>query len=320
MKVLITGASGFVGTHLTEYYTKHHAKEDLHCITFGGPGTLAKFIPDSQIYELDLLKKEKVVEIVKSVKPDIVIHLAALAAVGKSFKDPQMVLKNNILIAVNLLEAIRKYSKKAKVLLIGSADEYGLIAASEVPIKENTPLRPTSPYSVSKITVDFLGLQYFLAYKIKIIRLRPFNHIGEGQGLGFAVSDFAKQIIETEMKKRKEVRVGNLAAIRDFTDVKDIVEAYYLALKKCTPGEVYNVGSGKGVRMQDLLNILISKAKGDIRVEVDPKLYRPVDIESVVADSSKFQNTTGWKPSIPLDVTLERVLNYWRKRIKKENE
>jgi len=314
MNILITGATGFVGTHLIELYIKDRKSKNLHCVTFGESRTLQQVIPKEQCYEIDLTQPEKVYELVEKVKPQEVVHLAAMAAVGESFLDPQKVLQNNILTSVNILEAVRRHARKATVLLIGSADEYGLVKPEE-PIHEAIPLRPTSPYAVSKVAVDYLGLQYVLAHKLRIVRLRPFNHIGECQGEGFAVADFAKQIVEAELKKRNVIKVGNLSAVRDFTDVKDMVEAYRLALAKCVPGEVYNVGSGKGVRMQDLLNLMLKQATREIRVEVDPRKYRPVDVESVVADPTKFMRQTGWRPKIPLENTLTRVLNYWRKRL-----
>jgi len=320
MKILITGASGFAGTHLTEYYTRQYRGVKLYCTTYGGYGDIDRYVPEKHIFQINLLDQEKVADVVKRTKPDRIVHLAALASVGESFLRPQEVLENNILITLNILESARTYARRSRVLLIGSADEYGMVNPSQVPINENVPLRPTSPYAVSKVTVDYLGQQYFLAYKLPVIRLRPFNHIGEYQNPGFVVADFAKQIVEAEHDPKKVMKVGNLSAIRDYTDVKDMVRAYDLALMKCVPGEIYNVGSGRGVRTQDLLNIMLAKARREIRVEVDPKRYRPVDVEAVIADSSKFRRQTGWKPSIPLEVTLDRVLNYWRKKLMQETK
>lgn len=315
MNILITGASGFVGTHLVESLAKAEKPATIHCVTFRGHNLLADFITKKNIYELDLFDGKKIDQLVQAIKPDQVVHLAALAAVGESFKNPKKVLENNIIISLNLLEAVKKYAKKAAVLFIGSADEYGKVRSDQVPIDEQTELKPTSPYAVSKVAVDYLGLQYFLAYKLRIIRLRPFNQIGEYQGLGFVVSDFAKQIVEAELDKEKTIKVGNLDAVRDFTDVKDMVKAYSLALKKCKPGEVYNVGSGNGISIKQVLDILLSKAKRKITVEVDKSKYRPVDAKSIVADSTKFRKVTGWKPTIPLEETLERVINYWRRKL-----
>ena len=314
MNFLITGASGFAGTHLVQYIGRRKGTK-LFGMVYESYGELDKYIPESQLVKINLLDRDKVMEVVKHTKPEMIVHLAAMAAVGESFLRPQEVLENNILISLNILEAAKTYARRARVLMIGSADEYGLVEQNQVPINETAPLRPTSPYAVSKVAVDYLGLQYHLAYKLPVIRLRPFNHIGEYQSPGFVVADFAKQIGEAEIDPKKVVKVGNLSAIRDYTDVKDMVRAYDLALAKCIPGEIYNVGSGKGIRTQDLLNLMLTKARREIRVEVDPKRYRPVDVEAVVADAGKFQKQTGWKPTIPLEVTLDRVLNYWRKKL-----
>lgn len=315
MNILITGAAGFVGTHLVEHYSKQRQGESLHCLVFGSHGDLPRYIPQDRLYEIDLREYQKVADLFTTIKPDQIIHLAALAAVGESFKHPQRVLENNILVATNVLEAARLKAKQATILLVGSADEYGQVRPEEVPISEVAPLRPTSPYAVSKVAVDFLGLQYSLAHGLRIVRVRPFNHIGEYQQEGFAVPDFARQIVEAELGKKDVIQVGNLSAVRDFTDAKDIALAYELALRKCLPGEVYNIGSGKGVRMQDLLNLMIARATRPIRVEVDARRYRPIDVEAVVADSTKFRELTGWRPRIPLEATLERVLHYWRKKL-----
>lgn len=320
MNILITGASGFVGAHLVEYLIREKKRSAIHCLCYGGFGELSGLVPRDRLYDIDLRNMRQLEGIVKGVKPERIVHLAAMAQVGESFTIPQTVLENNILVTANLLEAVRARARKATVLIIGSADEYGLIQQHEVPINEDVPLRPTSPYAVSKVAVDYLGLQYFLAHRLSVVRLRPFNHIGEYQGEGFAVADFAKQIVEVELGRTSTVKVGNLSAVRDYTDVKDMVIAYDLAITKCQPGEVYNIGSGKGVRTQDLLNMMIAKARKTIRVEMDSKRYRPIDVEVVVADATKFQKRTGWRPRIALEETLQRVLHYWRKKLMGETQ
>src|SRR4030042_5406239 len=236
MKVLVTGANGFAGKHLVEYL------KGQKCQIFSP--------------HIDLLNATETEIAFSKIDPDGVIHLAAIAAVGESLISPAKIIRNNILAQLNLLETLRRKNSQAKILIIGSADEYG--KGSNRPLSENTPFMPTSPYAVSKIGQDFLGLQYFLKYNMKIIRVRPFNHIGEGQTLGFVVPDFTKQIVDIEKSGKSGIMsVGNLETIRDFTDVKDMVRAYELTLIKGIPGEVYNLGSGKETKIKDLLNMLI---------------------------------------------------------------
>lgn len=292
MKILVTGSSGFVGKHLVKYLkTKRH-----QVIPFDG----------------DLLNATAVESALSTISPDGVIHLAAIAAVGESLSSPAKILRNNIFAQLNLLEALKRKKSAARILVIGSADEYG--QSSDKPIDENFPLLPASPYAVSKVTQDYLGLQYHLAYGLNIIRVRPFNHIGEGQALGFVVPDFAKQIVDAEKNQKASINVGNLNTIRDFTDVLDMVAAYELALTKGRPGEVYNLGSGIGVTIKDLLNQLISLSSAKIEVKVDPSKFRPGDQPKLVCNPQKFHLLTGWKTKIPLEQTLKRVIEWWREK------
>lgn len=293
MKILVTGSSGFVGRHLVKYLkTKKH-----------------QVIP----LDVDLLNATAVESSLSKINPDGVIHLAAIAAVGESLTSPAKILRNNIFAQLNLLEALKRKKSSARILIIGSADEYG--QTSDKPIDENFPLLPTSPYAVSKVAQDFLGLQYHLSYGLNIIRVRPFNHIGEGQSTGFVVPDFAKQIVEIEMSgKPGNILVGNLNAQRDFTDVLDMINAYELALIKGKPPEVYNLGSGRSIVIKDLLNILISLSSAKIAIKADPSRFRPADQPKLVCNSEKFHLLTGWQAKIPLETTLKRVLEYFRKQ------
>lgn len=293
MKILVTGSRGFAGTHLVEYLkSKKHDVIELR---------------------VDLCNATETAGALSRKKFDGVIHLAAMAATGDSFVSPAKILKNNILAQLNLLETLRRNKSNAKVLIICSADEYG--SGSNKPIDEEAPLAPTSPYAVSKITQDFMGLQYFLSYGMSVIRVRPFNHIGEGQRIGFVVPDFVKQIVDIERSGKPGIMtVGNLDAIRDFTDVKDMVCAYELALTEGRLGEVYNIGSGKGVKIHDLLHQLISMSPATIRVNIDASRFRPGESPKLIADSTLFRNLTGWKPTIPLETTLVRVLEWWRRQ------
>lgn len=293
MKILVTGANGFAGVHLCEY------------LKSAGHPVLAP--------RIDLLNATDTEGALAKISPEGVIHLAAMASVGESISSPAKILRNNILAQLNLLETLRRKNSPARILIIGSADEYG--KGSDRPIGEEAPLMPTSPYAVSKIGQDFLGLQYFLKYKMKIIRVRPFNHIGEGQTLGFVVPDFVKQIVDIEKSGQPgTMLVGNLETIRDFTDVKDMVRAYELALTQGIPGEVYNLGSGRGTKIGDLLNMLVDLSPVKITIKIDPSRFRNGEQQKLICNSQKFQKLTGWKAEIPLEETLFRVLEYFRKQ------
>lgn len=313
--ILITGASGFVGSHLLEFLSK---TPDVQLVgTYVSEESLA---PLSHLKEkvtwvhLNMLDKEAVDRLVTESKPDEVYHLAALASAAASFDQPGETITNNVQAQVNLLEALRKENLlSTKVLIVGSAEEYGYIAPEDLPVNESAPLRPSNPYAVSKLTQDFLGLQYFLTYKMPIIRVRPFNHIGPRQTAQFAVASFAKKIVAIEKGQMDPVmKVGNMAAKRDFTDVSDMVHAYVLLMEKGVAGEVYNIGSGKSYTMQEILEKMLALATVTITTETDPSLFRPVDNPELVCDNTKMSEITGWQPEVSLDTTLKNILDYWR--------
>jgi len=313
MKALITGISGFVGYHLADFLLKE--KFILSGTVLDSGEFPSKYEDRIKILEGDLQDTGFVSDLLKITKPDIIFHLASYTSPAESFTDPTKVIVNNILITTNLLEFVRKsVQNRPRILIVGSADEYGLVREEENPVKEDTPLRPISPYSVSKLAQDYLGLQYHLAYKLNTIRVRPGNQIGPGQRADFVISSFAKQIVNAEKGKQQPViKVGNLEAIRDFTDVRDMIKAYKLAILKGKPGEVYNMGSGKGFKISDILNKLIGFSKIKVEVQIDQARIRPLDIPKLVIDASKFSELTGWKPKIKIEQTLRDVLNYWRK-------
>jgi GDP-4-dehydro-6-deoxy-D-mannose reductase len=249
--------------------------------------------------------------------PQAVVHLAAVSFVPSSFADPWNTLDNNIRAQLNVLEAVRQLGGETRVLVIGSNEEYGKPHADELPVVEESPLRPLNPYAVSKVAQDFLGFQYYLTYGIEIVRLRPFNHTGPGQSPRFVLPAFASQIARIEAGLQEPVvRVGNLEVERDFTDVRDIVSAYHLALVKGEPGEVYNLASGRPQSIRGLLEMLLSLSSADIRVEVDPSRYRPADTPVVYGSAEKFHRRTGWEPRIPMEQTVKDILAYWRNQVK----
>lgn len=314
-KVLITGITGFAGSYLAE-----------HLLSLGEYEVSGTYLTESSIKNVsqikdrinlisaDLSKTENVFKIIGDTKPDVIFHLAALTSPAESFKNPVATLNNNISLQVNIFEAVRKFNLiNTKILITSSADVYGRVAKEDLPIDEETPLMPTNPYSVSKIAQDFLGLSYFLAYKLQVIRVRPFNHIGPRQAPSFVVSAFAKQIAEIEKGKKEPVlSVGNLEAKRDFTDVRDMVKAYVLVVERGQVGDVYNIGSGISYKIADILNQLTSMSSAKIEIKNDPTLFRPSDDPELVCDNNKFVKVTNWKPEISLEKTLKETLDYWR--------
>jgi len=314
-KVLITGITGFVGKHLATHLLSQESYEVVGTYrSQSSLETLGEIKDHISLKQIDLNNAEEVEELITSEKPDFICHLAAQASPSKSFADPMATFTNNIAAEFSILEAVKKSDLRTRILIISTGDIYGIVRPADIPIDEETPLRPATPYAVSKIAQDYLSLQYTLAYKIDTVRLRPYNHIGPGQKEGYVVSDFAKQIAEIEKEKKEPVlSVGNLDAGRDFTDVRDIVKAYELALGKGESGEVYNIGSGKSHKISDVLQTLLSFSTKKITVEVDQKKFRPIDVPEIVCDYEKFHKLTGWKPEIPFEKTLQDILDYWRK-------
>ncbi len=320
-KALITGVAGFAGGFLAQHLLSGENFEVVGTYLSDDQLKFAESIKDKvELKKLDLLDAQATSALVKETKPDYVFHLAALTSPSESFGNPSLTITNNVAAQVNLLEAIRESAVDATTLIVSSADVYGLVDKKDLPIDEDTPLRPVSPYAVSKLAQDFLGLQYFLSYGLKIIRVRPFNHIGPRQSARFVVPSFAKQIAEIEKavpagrqgKQENVISVGNLSSKRDFTDVRDMMRAYLLALDKGQPGEVYNIGSGRSYQIQEILDILLSFSSEKITVEIDKNKFRPKDEPELVCDQSKFAQTTGWQPEINIKKTLKDTLDYWR--------
>ena len=306
MKALVTGINGFVGTHLNNLLVEKGYE------VFGTVKPPAD--KEGNLFPVDILDYEGIKKVVEEVAPDYIFHLAALSSPSASFQNPSETITNNIGGQVNILEAVKELKLlNTKVLVVSSAEIYGKVEGKYLPTDENAPLKPTSPYAVSKIAQDFLGLQYFLSQNVKSIRVRPFNHTGPYQGPFFAIPAFAKQIAEIEKGKKEAVlRVGNLDTKRDFTDVRDIVRAYDLLMEKGECGEVYNLGSGKSHKISDVLDILLSLSTEKIIVEKDLQLMRPADIPELLCDCTKLKNATGWKPEISLEDSLKDTLDYWR--------
>lgn len=318
MKILITGVTGFVGSHLAELCLARGDADVIGTYRWRSRRENIEHIKDLDLIELDLLDPSSVMKALKAIRPDWIFHLAAQSFVPTSWNAPVQTMELNVVGQIHLFEAMRALDLlDTRFLVVGSSEEYGLVLPDEVPIKETNPLRPLSPYAVSKVGQDLLGWQYFRSYGIKAVRTRAFNHGGPRRGEVLLPSDFAKQIAEIEVGLREPVvSVGNLNAQRDFTDVRDIVRAYWLALEKGEPGEVYNIGSGEALTMQELLDRLLRMTDSTIEVRQVAEKMRPSDVEVLVCDSTKFNQRTGWSPQIPIDTMLRDTLDYWRERVR----
>jgi len=268
-----------------------------------------------RMHECDLRDASSVHQVIEAVHPDRIFHLAAQSYVPASWTAPAETLMTNVLGQLNLFEAVRQTGITPRIQVAGSSEEYGLVHPEELPVKETNPLRPLSPYGVSKVGQDLLAYQYFMSYKLPIVRTRGFNHTGPRRGEVFVESNFAKQIAQIEAGLQEPVvHVGNLKAIRDYTDVRDMVRAYWLALEKGTPGEVYNICTGEACLIEEVLQELLRLSPAKVRIEPDPARMRPSDVVLLKGDNSKFVAQTGWRPQIPLKTTLKDLLEYWRER------
>ncbi|HEC86472.1 MAG TPA: NAD-dependent epimerase/dehydratase family protein, partial [Thermoplasmatales archaeon] len=256
--------------------------------------------------------------LIDEIRPDYIYHLAGESSVKLSWSNLFSLLNNNVIATLNLLEAIRaRNDTKCKILLACSSEEYGIVDSRNIPIQEDTPLKPVSPYAVSKATVDLFGYQYYKSYGLSIIRIRAFNHTGPRRPEIYALSNFAKQIVEIEKNKKEAViKVGNLNVVRDYTDVRDVVRGYVLAMEHCKPGEVYNLCSSKGYKLADLLDILISQSEHrNIKIIRDDSRMRPVDSPIIIGSNAKFKQATAWSPEFNIEQTFQDMLNYWRSKV-----
>jgi GDP-4-dehydro-6-deoxy-D-mannose reductase len=320
MRVLITGITGFAGSHLADYLLAEQPEVEIFGFQRWRSRTenIEHLDGKIQLREADLRDYTSIHQVLEEVEPDAIFHLAAQSFVPTSWRAPAETLSTNIIGQTHIFEAVRALQQDPVIQIAGSSEEYGLVLPDEVPIKETNPLRPLSPYAVSKVAQDLLAYQYHQSYGLKTVRTRGFNHTGPRRGDVFVTSNFAKQIASIEAGLQDPViRVGNLESVRDFTDVRDTVRAYWLAVEKGRPGEVYNIASGRETTIRQLLDNLVELSQTQVEVEVDPERLRPSDVEVLIGDASKFHADTGWEPTIPLEQTLEDLLDFWRERVGK---
>lgn len=300
MRALVTGATGFAGRHLCRHL-REQGDEVVATDRLGGPDVVA----------VDILDAAGFADVLATARPEVVYHLAGWSDVGGSWRDPVAVLRANAEGTLVVLEAARAAGVR-RTLIASSADVYGVVREDQLPVSEDQPLRPVNPYAVSKVAADFLALQAYLGHGQEVIRARAFNHIGPGQARQFVTSAIAARIAANERDGTEDVPVGNLAARRDFTDVRDVVRAYRLLMERGEPGEAYNICSGDAVAVQDLADRLLALAARPMRLVVDPDRYRKVDVPLVLGDPARLRAATGWQPAIELDDSLEAILDHWR--------
>jgi GDP-4-dehydro-6-deoxy-D-mannose reductase len=313
MKLLVTGVAGFVGGHLVAHVRRERPEAEIWGVT--RPGNSRPADARVRVVDADLTEAEATEAVFDAVQPDAIVHLAGQASVHRSWEDPLGTYRANVLGLLNVLEALRRRDLRPRLLVVGSAEEYGLADAGAGALHEDLPLRPVSPYASSKAAQGCLALQYALSHGFPIVRTRTFQATGPGRADMFAESSFARQIADIEAGRQEPVlQVGNLEAVRDYLDVRDVVRAYWLLLEKGAPGEVYNVCSGRGVSIREVLSRLVAQARERVEVRVDPARLRPSDAARIVGDPRRLRGATGWTAAIPLETSLKDLLDDWRAR------
>lgn len=320
-RIFITGISGSGGSYLAEYMVEHHPNIEVHGISRWHSTTsnnnLAQVDGKVVVHECDMNDFSSLFSVITAVKPDAVFHLASHANVRASFVTPLAVLNNNIMSTANLFEAIRLSGLNPVIQLCSTSEVYGQVDPQNVPITEDTPLRPSSPYAVSKVAQDLLGWTYYRSYGMKIIRTRMFAYINPRRTDLFATS-FARQIARIEVGLQRELLHGNLDSIRTLIDVRDAMEAYWHAILQCQHGEAYNIGGATSMSVGEVLGVLIKRSSVKVPTKVDPSLLRPSDVTLQIPAVEKFVNVTGWKPKYTLEESMGYLLEFWRERVARE--
>ncbi len=314
MRALITGITGFAGGTLAQILLDQG--DEVFGVSRWRRHGLEHLTQEIVPFTTDLRDPTVVDNLLSDLRPDAIYHLAGQAFVPTAWADPWATIENNIRPQLNILQAMVQQESKARLLVVASNQVYGHVGREDLPVRESTPFRPENPYGVSKVAQDMLGLQYYLSHDLDVIRVRAFNHIGPRQNHSFVAASFSKQIAEIEVGlKEPVIKVGNLEAERDFTDVHDVTRAYALLMTHGQPGEAYNVGTGQAHSIQYLLDVLLGYSTVDIDVQQDAERLRPSDVSIIYADNSKLRRQTGWDPTYTFEKSLERVLEYWREKV-----
>jgi len=322
-KVLITGISGSGGSYLAEYIAENHPEVEIHGIgrwhSTSTHSNLKNIKNKIYLHECDLLDFSSTFIALEKSNPDIIFHLAAHANVRASFQTPLSVVENNVMGTANLLEAIKLSKKKPIFQMCSTSEVYGQVLSNEIPILESSPLRPSSPYAVSKVTQDLLSHTYFLAYKLPVIRTRMFAYLNPRRSDLFATS-FAMQVARIEAGYQGTLMHGNLESVRTIIDVRDAMRAYWDAALYCTPGEVYNIGGNKTITVGEFLDLLKVHAKVPIQSELDPSLLRPADVTLQIPSTEKFEKATNWSALYSFDDSVSFLLEHCRRAIRNNQE
>ena len=309
MRVLVTGGTGFVGQHLIRLLN-----ERKHIIFSTYLAAASKASQAAELLACDIRNQEQVLEVVRDAKPQHIYHLSALSSVIKSFEDSRQVWETNVWGAMNLLDALKEMAPQARVLFVGSSQAYGNVARRRLPVREDERLSPASPYAASKAAAEMLATQFFHSSGLEVICARPFNHTGPGQSPEFVCSDLARQVAEIELGLRSPVlRIGNLNVQRDFSDVRDVVRAYELLMHRGTPGDVYNIASGRGISIAEIVKHLRSFSSRPFQVQVEQKRARPGEVAKFYGSNRKLRRATGWKPEYSLAKTLRDTFEFWKR-------
>ncbi len=318
-KILITGFSGFVSPYFIEYLEKENVKCEILGLDINDPVFISNNSKNVKIQtkKIDLLDNGVLEKIIYNFQPGYVLHLASYSSVGFSWENPSLSFRNNINIFLNLMEAVVAVNPLCRILSVGSSEEYGNVSFDNLPLKEEHPLNPLSPYAIARVSQEQLSKVYCDRYGLDVVMTRSFNHIGPGQRDVFVISSFAKQLVEIKrgIKKQKKLVTGDTSVVRDFLDVRDVVDAYARLFKDGVKGEVYNICSGNGVSLCEVIDMLCGILEIEIELETDPNLIRPNDNKIIIGSNKKLKDATGWEQKIPLKKSLEDILNYWDQKI-----